>query len=128
MLHFSLRNVSSDPINLVSSGFNDDYWLIVINASGTEIARTALGEKMRQPLKMLGPVVKGPLAPGAEDSGYSIDVAKHYQLDRPGNYFVRIVRRIGVPPGVPYPKTLQEGARVPLEEAISDLIPFTITP
>jgi hypothetical protein len=58
-------------------------------------------------------------------------VTKHYQLDRPGNYFVRIARRIGVHPDVPYPKypeQAQEMTKVQLEEAVSDLIPFTITP
>jgi hypothetical protein len=70
----------------------------------------------------------GSLAPGAEYGGGAIDVAKHYQLDRPGNYFVRIAWRIGVPPGVPQPKTPQEIVKVPIEEAVSDLIPFTITP
>jgi hypothetical protein len=35
---------------------------------------------------------------------------------------------MGVPPDMPYPKTAEEVAKTPLEEAVSDLIPFTITP
>ncbi len=128
MLHFRLKNVSSGAINLMASDFNDDYWLMVTDASGTELPRTKEGDRMRQPSRAGGDRV-GSLEPGAEYGDYAaIDVTKHYQLDRPGNYFARIARRIGVPPDVPRPTTLQEGARVPLEEAVSDPIPFTITP
>ncbi len=55
-------------------------------------------------------------------------MSKLYQLDRPGWYFVRIARRMGVPPDVPSPKTPQEWEKTPTEEAVSDPIPFTIIP
>jgi len=55
-------------------------------------------------------------------------LSKLRQFNRPRNYFVRIARRMGRPPGVPFPKTDQEAAKAPTEEAVSDLIPFTITP
>jgi hypothetical protein len=112
----------------VSSGFNDDEWIMVTDASGTELPLTKEGEKWRQPSRVSGPVVVGALFPGGEQGETIIDVSKHYQLDRPGNYFVRIARRIGVPPDVPFPKTAEGAAKTPLEEAVSDLVPFTITP
>ncbi len=115
-------------INLTWGAFNENYWLMVTDASGMELPRTKEGDRLRQPSKVEISSITGPLAPGADDGDHSIDVTKHYQLDRPGNYFVRIARRLGVPPDVPYPTTLQEGAKVPLEEAVSDPIPFTITP
>jgi hypothetical protein len=126
-LHFRLKNVSSEAINLMASDFNEDYWLVVTDASGAELPRTEEGDRMRQPSRTGGGIV-GSLAPGAEYGGGTIDVTKHYQLDRPGNYFVRIARRIGLPPDMPHPKTAEEGAKMPLEEAVSDLIPFTVTP
>jgi hypothetical protein len=127
-LHYRLKNVSSEAINLVWGAFNENYWLMVTDASGTELPRTKEGDRLRQPSKVEISSISGALEPGADDGDHAIDVTKHYQLDRPGNYFVRIARRMGVPPDVPHPRTLREGATVPLEEAVSDLIPFTVTP
>jgi hypothetical protein len=44
-LHFRLKNVSSEAIMLMASDFNDDYWVIVTDASGTEFRtpRSATG-------------------------------------------------------------------------------------
>lgn len=83
---------------------------------------------MRQPSKSQVSSITSALGPGGDDGDHSIDITKHYQLGQPGNYFVRIARRMGVPPDMPFPKTAQEAAKTPLEEAVSDLIPFTITP
>lgn len=127
-LHFRLRNVSSRAINLTWGAFDENYWLMVTDVSGTELPRTKEGDRLRQPSKVEISAISGPLAPGADDGDHSIDLTKHYQLDRPGNCFVRIARRIGVPPDVPAPRTVDEIAKAPLEEAVSDLIPFTIAP
>jgi hypothetical protein len=114
--------------HLVYTGFNNDCWLMVTDGSGLELPRTKEGDRLRQPSTVLISAGSGDLNPGVEDYDQTIDVSKLYQLDRPGNYFVRIVRRMGVPPDMPYPKTAEEVAKTPLEEAVSDLIPFTITP
>src|ERR1700685_1498667 len=114
-LHFRLKNLSFETISpLGYSGFNDDYWLMVTDASGTELPLTKEGDRLRQPSKMHAGSIVGALAPGAEDIDAVIDVSRLYQLVRPGNYFARIARRIGVPPDIPYPKTAEEGAKVPL--------------
>lgn len=128
-LHFRLRNVSSDVIrNLVLSDFNDDCWLMVTDALGVELPRTEKGDRWRRRSSSQTASVSFALSPGEDDGDHVVDVAELYRLDRPGNYFVRIARRIGTPPDIPFPKTAQEGAKAPLEEAVSDLIPFTITP
>lgn len=129
ILHYRLKNVSTGVIGpLFYNGFNDDYWLMVTGASGEEVPRTKEGDRLRQPIAVSMAAITLHLNPGAEDGDRVIDVSKLYRLDRPGNYFVRIARRIGVPPEIPEPKTPQEGAKAPLEEAVSDLIPFTILP
>jgi hypothetical protein len=60
-----------------------------------------------------------------------VNIAEYYRLDRPGNYFVRIAYRVG--PADPADPRLRSGDQkvanqIPIEEAVSDLIPFTITP
>ncbi len=127
-LHLRLKNVSSGPIEIVRSGFNDDDWLIVTDASGMEVPRTEKGDRWRQRSRSQVGTILYALSPGAEESDGVIDVTELYRLDRPGSYFLRIARRIGLPPGEPLPKTAKEGQEAPLEEAVSDLIPFTILP
>lgn len=102
-LHFRLKNVSSEAVNVVWGGFNENYWLMVIDASGRELPLTKEGERLRQPSKVEIHSISGALGPGTDDGDHAIGVAKHYQLDRPGSYFVRIARRIGVPPDIPPP-------------------------
>ncbi|HEY1760406.1 MAG TPA: hypothetical protein VGG72_33840 [Bryobacteraceae bacterium] len=130
-LHFRLKNISSAAIrNIVQSELNEDCWLMVTDASGSELPLTKQGERLRKPSRSGGGVV-GDLLPGADEGDRTIDVSRLYQFDRPGNYFVRIIRRIGVPPEVPFPKypeNQKDAAKVPLEEAVSDPIPFTIIP
>ena len=130
-LHFHLKNVSPGVIKYVRSGFNDDYWLVVTNALGTELQRTEKGDRLRQRSTSQVVTISAALSPGEEDEDDAIDLAQLYRLDRPGNYFVRIARRIGA--AGPADPRLRSGDQkvanqIPIEEAVSDLIPFTITP
>jgi hypothetical protein len=130
-LHFGFKNVSSGIVRFVGSGFNDDYWLMVTDASGTELPRTEKGDRMRRRSTSQGPTISAALSPGQDEGGATLDVAELYRLDRPGNYFVRIVRRIGAAdPADPRLLSVDQKAasQIPIEEAVSDLIPFTITP
>jgi hypothetical protein len=131
-LHYRLKNVSSEVISpVVYSDWNDDCWLMVTDASGTELPRTKEGDRMRQRSTSHVGVVVDALSPGEDDGDHAIDATKHYQLDRPGNYFVRIARRIGVADRAD-PRLLsgdqKVASQIPIEEAVSDLIPFTIVP
>jgi hypothetical protein len=133
ILHFRLKNVSSGVISpIFYNGFNDDYWVIVTDASGVELPHTQEGDRLREPSTVWISYGRGGLNPGVDDGDRVIDVGKLYHLDRPGSYFVRIARRMGVPPDIPFPKypevSVEEIAKVPIEEAVSDLIPFTIVP
>lgn len=130
ILHYRLKNVSSGMIPLVYNDFSNDSWLMVTDASGTELPRTKEGDRLRQPSTGLTADVVCSLGPTVEDADRIIDVSKLYQLDRPGKYFVRIARRMGLPPGVPFPKypEIHDTSKAPLEEAVSELIPFAIVP
>ena len=129
ILHYRLKNVSSGVIGpLFYNGFGDECWLMVTDASGAELPRTKEGDRLRERPTVLMAAGRGLLGPGVEENDKTIDVSKLYRLDRPGNYFVRIARRMGVPPDVPSPKTPQEWEKTPTEEAVSEPIPFTITP
>jgi hypothetical protein len=130
-LHFRLKNVSSGVIKYSGSGFTDDYWLMVTDPSGVQLPRTEKGDRMRRRSVSQGPSISGGLSPGEEEGDSAIDVSELYRLDRPGNYFVRIVRRIGA--ADPTDPRLMSGDQkvanqIPIEEAVSDLVPFTITP
>jgi len=129
-LRFRLKNVSSGVLDLVLADFNDNCWLMVTDASGSELPRTAKGDKWRRLSAFQTASVLYALSPKEDDGNRVVDVAELYRLDRPGNYFVRIVRRIGADsrdPRLPSqdPKVL---AQIPVEEAFSDLIPFMIVP
>jgi hypothetical protein len=126
ILHYHVTNLSSQALPMVLD-VDAVYWVMVTDASGTELPLTKEGTRLREP-PLAGIGGMSPLAPGADDGDHSLDLTKRYQLDRPGSYLVRIAMRMGVPPDVPYPKTMQERAKVPIEEAVSDLIPFTIVP
>lgn len=127
-LHYRLKNVSSEVVAVAITDWSVVYWLTVVDASGAEPPRTKKGDRMRQIPVSTGPNVQGFLQPGADDGDHVTDVTELYRLDRPGAYFVRIAQRLGLPPGEPRPKTPEEGRRAPVEEAVSDLIPFTIVP
>lgn len=127
-LHYRLKNVSSEAVTDSITDWSVIYWLIVTDFSGMELPRTKEGDRRRQMPISTGPNVLGFLEPGANDGDHVTDLTELYQLDRPGSYFVRIAQRLGLPPGEPRPRTAQEGAKLPLEEAVSDLIPFTMTP
>ena len=58
-----------------------------------------------------------------------INAAYCYSLTKPGTYFVRLMFRSMWPePGERWPTTIEEAQKTPMEEAVSELIPFTITP
>ena len=84
---------------------------------------------MLKPGRAFGSSISSPIQPGSEYSGGVVNIAEYFRLDRPGKYFVRIGYRSLTPaPGEPRPKTEKERQEVPLEEAVSELIPFTIVP
>ena len=83
---------------------------------------------MRQPSIALVSNITSALGPGGDNGDHSIDLTHHYQLDRPGNYFVRIARRIGVPQDIPFPRPRRRAERRRLKRPSPTLIPFTITP
>jgi hypothetical protein len=67
--------------------------------------------------------------PGAEGQELAMDLAKIYQLTKPGTYSVRsMLRGIWPEPGDPRPTTVEEAQKVTIEEAISNAVQFTITP
>jgi hypothetical protein len=126
-LHF--KNVSSGVVGTSQNSWENDYWLTVTDASGTALPRTKEGDQMLKPVRALVSSVISPVPPGAEYGGGVVNVAEYFVLDRPGKYFVRIGYRSLTPaPGEPRPKTEKERQEVPLEEAVSELIPFTIVP
>jgi hypothetical protein len=127
-LHMHAKNVSSVALKLSHNMEPYEYRVIVTDASGAELPRTPLGRSMLtvEPMSFRDPVV---LEPGAEDQEVVWDLAKIYELTRPGKYFVRAMFRGPYPaPGAPRPTTYEETRTFPVEEAVSDLIPFTITP
>ena len=129
-LHFRLR-VTSGVVKYVRGGFNNDYWVTVTEASGTELPRTEKGDRLRRRPTSLGPSISDALGPGQEEPDDTIDLSQLYRLDRPGSYFVRIARRIGIAdPAHPSPVSADPKvvSQIPIEEAVSDLIPFTIIP
>jgi hypothetical protein len=69
------------------------------------------------------------LGPGEEGGEFVVDADRNYNLTKPGTYFVRLMFRSMWPePGEPRPTTVEEAEKTPMEEAVSELIPFTITP
>jgi hypothetical protein len=109
-----------------------DYRLIVVDSSGTELPRTAFGENWLQQqregvlLHSQGPL---PLEPGEEGPEFVLNVAKVYQLTRPGTYFARLILRLIWPdPGERRPTTVKEAQKLPVEQVVSKMIRFTITP
>jgi hypothetical protein len=134
MLRFHFKNVTSSVLHLASSGWDLDYGLTVTDPSGVEIPRTAQGEGWLRSQRN-GIAVSSmsfSLEAGAEADEIVMNVAKYYQLSKPGKYFVRVMRRGYMPPDPDAPKptamTAEEAQRIPIEESVSDLIPFTITP
>jgi hypothetical protein len=128
-VHFRTKNVSSAVLRIRNLDTAQDYGVIVTEASGLEPLLTPLGSLLRthQSISSQGPI---PLAPGAESEEAVWDLAKLFQLTKPGRYFVRILFR-----GVwlerdedPHPKTVEEERKITWEEAVSDPIPFTIAP
>ncbi len=129
-LHCRLR-VTSGVVKYVRGGFNNEYWLTVTEASGTELRRTEKGDRVRRRPTSLGPSISDALGPGQEEPDDTIDLSQLYRLDLPGSYFVRIARRIGIAdPAHPSPVSGDPKvvSQIPIEEAVSDLIPFTIIP
>jgi hypothetical protein len=128
-LHCHLKNVSSEVVHSGETAWSDDYWLVVTDASGAELPRTPLGDRKRRPARAAVHAIMIALDPGEERDEGVTNVAELYQLNRPGKYFVRIAFRLGPQPGDPWPpSTEEERLKGPREEAVSDLIPFTITP
>ncbi len=76
-LHFRLKNVSFEAVNVVWGPFNENYWVMVIEASGRELPLTKEGERLRQPSKVEIHSISGALGPGTDDGDHAIDVAKH---------------------------------------------------
>lgn len=108
-----------------------DYELKVTDASGAEPPRTALGERWLQEDRMGVLIHSGSfdLKPGEESQVGLLDLAKIYQLYEPGKYFARLTfRGFRRDPSEPAPKTFEEAQEMTIEEAVSDLMPFTIIP
>jgi len=131
-VNYRLKNVSSEVVRVPQGGQEFDCWFIVTDASGAEVPRTALGDRVIAGIDPPGYVrahgsVRGFLDPGQEGFGSSAELTELYRLDRPGKYFVRMAYR-SIAPSQPVPATQEERNKIPREEAVSDLIPFTITP
>ena len=129
-LHLRFKNVSSDVVGTSQTSWAMDYWLTVTDASGAELPRTKEGDQMLRPGRAAGSSISSLVPPGFEYGAGVVDIAEYFRLDRPGNYFVRIgYRGLSPAPGDPWPpKTQDENQKRTLEEAVSDLIPFTIVP
>jgi hypothetical protein len=126
------KNVSSRTMDLGSGSWMLDYAVTVADSSGAEPQRTSLGERwlkeQREPFISRS---QGPLhvEPGADGEELAMDLAKIYQLTKPGTYFVRFLFRSMSPDSSdPLPKTVEEAQKVTIEEAVSNVAQFTITP
>jgi hypothetical protein len=131
-LHARYKNVSSGPLTVYDDQRNLRYQLLVTDASGKEPPRTDLGEQwlqfMREPYLLHG-IGPDTLEPSAEGGDFVIDVSKYYYLTTPGRYFVRIMfSGLDRDPAEPRPTAVEDPGKVTLEEAVSDPIPFTVTP
>jgi hypothetical protein len=130
-LHFHYKNVSTKVVTLRENGWMQDYELTVTDTSGAEPPRTALGQRWLQEQRNGMLLHSGPfvLAPDEEGKDGLIDVGKIYQLNQPGRYFARLMfGSIQRDPTEPKPATIEEAQKMTIEEAVSELIPFTITP
>ncbi len=132
VLRARYKNVSATNLELGTRYWVIDYGLVVTDSSGAEPPRTELGEKwlkeQREPvlLSSQGPFL---LEPGAQGEEFAVDVTKAYRLTRPGSYSVQLMFRMVWPePGTPVPTTVEESQKMPLEEAVSNVIQLTITP
>jgi len=124
-LRLRVKNVSSKAVYMYDVYWMLDYTVVVTDASGEELPRTALGEQWRQEqregfrggsLHMVPP-----LQPDAEGEEFIIDIAKYYQLTKPGRYLVRAVRNnLDTDSG--------ERPTVAAVTAVSNTLAFTITP
>ena len=126
------ENISPSAIDVGSGDWTLDYAVTVTDELGRECPRTALGERwlneQREPvlLRSEGPVH---LEQGTEGKEISMDLAKIYQLTKPGVYFVRFLyRSIWPDPGESRPTSVEDAQRVPIEEAVSNVVQFEITP
>jgi hypothetical protein len=132
VVHARYKNVSSETVMVGTRHWDEDYALTVSDAFGAEVVRTALGEgwlmRQRGPLNTssIGPFV---LSPGEQGQEFVFDAAKYYQLNHPGTYFVRLILRHVLPDvPAPIPTTVEEYHKLPLEEAVSNLVQFVIVP
>ncbi len=132
ILRARYKNASSTKLGLGTGYWMLDYGLVVTDSSGAEPPRTALGEKWVQEqresflISSQGPIR---LEAGAESTEFTLDVSKVYQLTRFGSYSVRLMfRGVWPEPGTPKPATVEESQQMPLEEAVSNVVQFTITP
>ena len=126
------KNVSSKTIELGTGYWMLDYAAIVTDTSGAEPPRTSLGERwlqeQREPVLLRS---EGPLyvEPGAQGQELAVDLAKIYQLTKPGTYFVRFMfRGVAPDPIEPRPTSVEEARKMPIEEGVSNLVQFTIVP
>jgi len=127
-LDLRFKNVSLGVVLTSQSSWESDYWLTVTDASGADLQRTKEGNQMLKPVTSFVHSVISPIPPGEEFSGGVVNVAEYFRFDRPGKYVLRIGYRLGLPPGERRPQTAKERQDVPLEQAVSDPIPFTINP
>jgi hypothetical protein len=126
-MHFHYRNVSSKDVWLADNGWEQDYELIITNASGVEAALTDRGNRWRQlgvTIEMRLLSAEGPrrVSPGEEGQEVVLDLTKFYQLTQPGTYSARIICRSLRPD----PDELAKPDTKFVEKGISNLVQFTI--
>ena len=125
LVNSRLKSVSSIMARVVSSRFQ----VVVTDAAGRELQRTKYGKDMLTMFDFSPRVDE--IAPGAEQGGASWDLRMVYEVTQPGRYFVRMMHTLGSADlNDPRRGTNDQKVadQIPIEVAISDLIPFTITP
>jgi hypothetical protein len=125
IIHFHIKNASQE----VLQPRHGDYVVVVMDATGAEPPRTEHGKQMLDSIEISSR--SDVLAPGAELGELAWDLTKIYDLSTPGRYFVRaLFSGLGADPTDTRLRSNNTKilSQVPIEEAVSDLIPFTITP
>lgn len=125
---FTLRNTSATAITVGVFTPEYNYELTVTDASGKELPRTPLGERLLRRDGIGGSTTADEIDPGREIEA-ALDISRIYQLTSPGTYLVRAVRNAILGDRAEMEQRARNPGERPsfVEEAISNVVQFTIT-
>ncbi len=115
-----VTNVSTNPVDFVTSSAKLDFDLTVTDAAGRELPRTEVGKRIFRGEVSVLRSSHDRLQPGEEQQD-RIDVATIYQFTQPGTYSVRAARYLT-------PEDWSGGLATVVEKAFSNVVQFTIVP